>query len=177
MLSELLENIYYNSLLKIFISIVIFTFVYLIGYSWINKSMQNKKMLAICFDVEIFIYILLILIITLFARDEQVGLSISLVPFSDLSRDKIRGNYMNILLFYPLGIFSGSRWNRKRIILLGTFLSLIIEMSQYFWNLGYAEVDDVINNTIGMALGISVMLVFEKFYLHYNKDKNGYEDE
>lgn len=97
------------------------------------------------------------------------------MPFSDLSRDKIRGNYMNILLFYPLGIFSGSRWNRKRIILLGTFLSLIIEMSQYFWNLGYAEVDDVINNTIGMALGVSVMLVFEKVCLHY--DKNRYKDE
>lgn len=175
MLSELLENIYYNSPLKIFISIVIFTFIYLIGYSWINKSMQNKKMLAICFDVEIFIYILLILIITLFARDEQVGLSISLMPFSDLSRDKIRGNYMNILLFYPLGIFSGSRWNRKRIILIGTFLSLIIEMSQYFGNLGYAEADDVINNTIGMALGVSVMLVFEKVCLHY--DKNRYKDE
>lgn len=82
---------------------------------------------------------------------------------------------MNILLFYPLGVFFGSRWNRKRIILLGTFLSLIIEMSQYFWNLGYAEVDDVINNTIGMALGVSVMLVFEKVYLHY--DKNRYKDE
>ena len=115
MLSELLENIYYNSPLKIFISIVIFTFIYLIGYSWINKSMQNKKMLSICFDVEIFIYILLILIITLFARDEQVGLSISLMPFSDLSRDKIRGNYMDILLFYPLGMDRYSEGNFESI--------------------------------------------------------------
>jgi len=166
MLSELLKNIYYNSPLIIFISIVTFTFIYLIGYSWINKSVQNKQMRAIYFDVEIFIYTLLILIITLFAREEQAVSSISMIPFSNLCEDKIRGNYMNILLFYPLGVFSGSRWNKKRIILLGTFLSLIIEMSQYFWNLGYAEVDDIINNTVGMALGVSVMLVFKKFYLH-----------
>lgn len=38
----------------------------------------------------------------------------------------------------------------KRWILLGTLISLVIEMSQYFWGLGYAEVDDVINNTIGV---------------------------
>lgn len=101
---------------------------------------------------------------------------ISVVPFSYLdSQDKIRGNLMNILLFYPLGILSGTKWRKKRCILLGTLMSLLIEMSQYFWNLGYAEVDDVINNTIGMALGVSVMLVFEKVYLHY--DKNRYKDE
>ena len=76
MLSELLENIYYNSPLKIFISIVIFTFIYLIGYSWINKSMQNKKMLAICFvqnvngNKRIFVKMLLYF---LYERKEYYG--------------------------------------------------------------------------------------------------------
>lgn len=179
-LSETLEKIYYASSWSIILYIVVTTGIYMgiviLIEAYLNE--KKKKFISYALNVSIIVYVIIILLITLVSRNVQMSREISIVPFSYLdSQDKIRGNLMNILLFYPLGILSGTKWKKKRCILSGTFMSLVIEISQYFWNLGYAEVDDVINNTIGMALGVSVMLVFEKFYLHYNKDKNGYEDE
>ena len=176
-LSEILEKIYYASSCSIILCIIVTTGIYMgIGIlieAYFNKK---KKFISYAINVSIIVYIIIILLVTLLSRNVQMSREISVVPFSYLdSQDKIRGNLMNILLFYPLGILSGTKWRKKRCILLGTLMSLLIEMSQYFWNLGYAEVDDVINNTIGMALGVSVMLVFEKVYLHY--DKNRYKDE
>ena len=179
-LSETLEKIYYASSWSIILYIVVTTGIYMgiviLIEAYLNE--KKKKFISYALNVSIIVYVIIILLVTLVSRNVQMSREISIVPFSYLdSQDKIRGNLMNILLFYPLGILSGTKWKKKRYILSGTFMSLVIEISQYFWNLGYAEVDDVINNTIGMALGVSVMLVFEKFYLHYNKDKNGCEDE
>lgn len=176
-LSEILEKIYYAFSCSIILCIIVTTGIYMgIGIlieAYFNKK---KKFISYAINVSVIVYIIIILLVTLLSRNVQMSREISVVPFSYLdSQDKIRGNLMNILLFYPLGILSGTKWRKKRCILLGTLMSLLIEMSQYFWNLGYAEVDDVINNTIGMALGVSVMLVFEKVYLHY--DKNRYKDE
>lgn len=56
-------------------------------------------------------------------------------------------------------------------------LSIMIELSQYIFSIGYAEVDDIINNTIGAALGILVMqtgtalVLFIKEKLHNNSYK------
>lgn len=177
-LSEILEKIYYASSWSIILCIVVTTGIYMgIGIlieAYFNE--KKKKFISYAINVSTIVYIIIILLVTLLSRNIQMSREISIVPFSYLdSQDKIRGNLMNILLFYPLGILSGTKWRKKKCILLGTLMSLVIEISQYFGNLGYAEVDDVINNTMGMALGVSVMLVFEKVYLHY--DKNRYKDE
>lgn len=173
-LSEILEKIYYASSWSIILCIIVTTGIYMrIGIlieAYFNE--KKKKFISYAINVSIIVYIIIILLVTLLSRNIQMSREISIVPFSYLdSQDKIRGNLMNILLFYPLGILSGTKWRKKRCILLGTLMSLVIEISQYFWNLGYAEVDDVINNTMGMALGVSVMLVFEKVYLHYDKNR------
>lgn len=179
-LSEILEKIYYASFWSIILCIIVTTGIYMgIGIlTEVYFNEKKKKFISYAINVSIIVYIIIILFVTLLSRNVQMSREISIVPFSYLdSQDKIRGNLMNILLFYPLGILSGTKWRKKRCILLGTLMSLVIEMSQYFLHLGYAEVDDVINNTIGMALGVSVILAFEKFYLHYYKDKKGYEYE
>lgn len=148
-------------------------YIYIVVYSWLRKRESKKVQLCklVCINIGIIGYITVILVITLFSREVQMEKAISVIPFAYIdSLDKIRGNVMNILLFYPLGILSGTKWKRKRVILIGTILSLEIEISQYLWNLGYAEIDDVINNTIGMALGVSVMLIFKKI-LYYKGNK------
>lgn len=55
----------------------------------------------------------------------------------------------NIVLFIPLGFLVGG----KRAIIIGLLLTIGIEITQYVFKLGYCEVDDVINNTIGVVVG------------------------
>ena len=63
---------------------------------------------------------------------------------------------LNILLFVPFGyllpsLFPSKRW--WQVILLGLAFSLTIELLQLITRLGYADVDDLINNTLGAAIG------------------------
>ena len=67
---------------------------------------------------------------------------------------------LNILLFVPFGFACGSIFGR-RSVLIGLAFSILIETAQYIGALGYTEVDDVINNTIGTWIG----------FLIWNKNK------
>lgn len=63
---------------------------------------------------------------------------------------------LNILLFVPFGYLLPSLFPRLRwwhVILLGLAFSLCIELLQLLTRLGYADVDDLINNTLGAAIG------------------------
>lgn len=56
------------------------------------------------------------------------------------------------MLFVPLGVTIGGR----KGVIAGLVLSCCIEAVQYFLCLGYCEVDDVMNNTIGTCLGTGI---------------------
>ena len=55
----------------------------------------------------------------------------------------------NIALFVPFGFVIGGR----KGVLLGFLFSSGIEAAQYVTRLGYCELDDIMNNTIGAAVG------------------------
>ena len=76
-------------------------------------------------------------------------------------RELLRSAFMNAALFYPAGLLcAGLSRGRFRggmcctVVLLALF-SLSIELSQGFWQLGNAEIDDVIHNTLGAAAGFA----------------------
>ena len=58
--------------------------------------------------------------------------------------------WLNILLFIPIGLLFGG-WKG---LIWGFVLSCSIEAVQYFGRLGYCEIDDVVNNTIGTGIGV-----------------------
>ena len=58
----------------------------------------------------------------------------------------------NIALFVPLGLIIGGR----KGVVIGFILSCGIEATQYFARLGYCELDDILNNTIGAGLGVYI---------------------
>ena len=69
---------------------------------------------------------------------------------------ELRNIILNILLFIPFGylllsLFPHLSW--WHVILLGLTFSLCIELLQLITKLGYADVDDLINNTLGAAIG------------------------
>lgn len=162
-LNELLKKIYYSSPEIICIGLVVGTIIH-IGWYEVIKKWKNGKYMYFLYDIEVIFSIGIIFIITLLSRERQAIHSGSLIPFSNLySLNKIRGNIMNIILFYPLGILAGTRWNKKRTVLLGILLSIGIEIIQYWWKLGYAEIDDIINNSIGMSAGVCIMLGYKNW--------------
>ena len=101
------------------------------------------------------LYILIILWVTLFSRrpgTERIFRGL----FWEIEMGYWNNIIQNILLFIPLGFLIGG----KRGIIAGVLLSIGIELTQYIFSLGYCELDDVLNNTIGAAIG---SLLFKKF--------------
>lgn len=114
------------------------------------------------------IYVFLLLYITLGNRENSQGEEFCLIPFYSYyeymhgKTEKFRESMMNILLFYPLGLVARTVSDKKRIIFWGIFLSISIEVSQYIFHLGYAEVDDVIHNSLGVLIGAIVASMVKK---------------
>lgn len=72
---------------------------------------------------------------------------------------------LNILLFVPFGyllpsLFSRLRWWQG--VFFGVAGSFVVEIAQLITRRGYADVDDLINNTIGAAIGVLVWNLFIK---------------
>lgn len=77
---------------------------------------------------------------------------------------------MNIAFFYPFGFLLSCldiEFIKKRKWLIAVFafaFSFCIEALQYIFHLGYAEVDDVIHNTLGASIGTAMCVAFDKIY-------------
>lgn len=89
------------------------------------------------------------------------------------NREILRSSFMNVALFYPAGLLFAAvipkrRSIGKRIVIAAAvfaMFSLSIELAQYWFWLGRAEIDDVIHNALGITLGC---LALEPF-LYENK--------
>ena len=64
-------------------------------------------------------------------------------------------NLQNILFFIPFGFLMPIR-DRKAVIPAAACVSIIIEVVQYFGGFGLCELDDVICNTLGAAIGFLI---------------------
>ena len=105
--------------------------------------------------VLVALYILIILWITLFSRTPGT-VRIFRGLFWEIKMGYWTDIAFNILLFIPLGFLIG----RKQAIAIGLLLSAGIELTQFVFRLGYCELDDVLNNMIGAAIGA---LLYKKF--------------
>ena len=70
----------------------------------------------------------------------------------------LKGIVLNILLFIPFGylipaVWPKKKWSWSKIMLLGLAASFCVEIVQLVTRLGFADVDDLMNNSIGSGLG------------------------
>lgn len=99
--------------------------------------------------------ILLILYITLLRRapgyNESIRLHVKLWPNAGIWA----GNLLNLILYVPYGATSW-QWKRegKKIVAVGFALSVFCEVLQYLTGRGMADVNDVLFNTLGAAVGV-----------------------
>lgn len=73
----------------------------------------------------------------------------------------------NCIWFMPLGflmpaIYKHYREKSERVIFIGMVISASIEVLQYFLCTGVTDIDDVIFNTIGTAIGYLLWVLFDK---------------
>lgn len=103
---------------------------------------------------------------TVFFRISDVGSGINLRPFwsyradsSDLQSSLYVHNILNVLMFVPVGLLLGFAFNEigwKRLLLVALCLSVSIEVLQFILHNGFSELDDVMHNVIGAALGYGI---------------------
>lgn len=122
---------------------------------------RNKKPVVIAFLAG---YLLFVFYITLLRSS---GKTIVLTPFSSY-----RGFFTsygarleilnNIWLFAPLGAALRFVSHKKWIIFLPILLSVLIELTQLVFDLGFFQVDDIISNSIGAVIGYLVAYLFDR---------------
>ncbi|UPM54725.1 VanZ family protein [Gottfriedia acidiceleris] len=65
----------------------------------------------------------------------------------------------NIILFVPFGFILTSIKSSKKVILIGLFLSVSIEVVQFMMSFRTSDIDDVILNTIGTYIGYRIQKI------------------
>lgn len=141
----------------------------------VEKVIANKNIKRIIFFVSFFIYVGLMIYTTLIDRESSPReWGYCLIPFNSYyrffngNRDILQQSIMNVAFFYPFGFLLScldykTLKKRKWIIVLLAFLfTVCIEACQYKFSLGYAEIDDVIHNTLGAAIGVFAYKYLEK---------------
>lgn len=74
-------------------------------------------------------------------------------------------NIMNVVVFVPVGLLASlvSRsMNWIKALILGLCISITIEVLQFAFEKGFAELDDVMHNTLGCLLGYGLIRYFGK---------------
>ena len=132
-----------------------------IAVTWFKrKKMSAGRCILI---IVLFSYLLTVYISTVLARKRMLD-EAELLPVLWSWRQVLSGNryvlYMvkeNIIMLMPMGVLLPFIINKRdamiQTILFGFAFSLIIEVSQKVLNVGFFEVDDLLNNMIGVIIG------------------------
>lgn len=143
---KLLHQIHYSTSANLTVpEIVILVVLGLLA--WLNR--KEKSWLPTAYSVFLILYI------TLLRRapgyNENIRLHLKLWPNAGVWA----GNLLNLILYVPFG-WTSQRWkpNRKRIAVEAFVFSVGCEVLQYFTGRGMADVNDVLFNTLGAAVGI-----------------------
>ena len=123
----------------------------------VSKWRKSGKDIALLLLIE---YLFLIYSSTVFLREDRGVIKCELIPFWSYGRpDLLVENIMNVVVFVPVGLLLSCVSNRSKwwmVLLIGTCMSVSIEVLQFVFKKGFAEVDDVMHNTFGCMIGISL---------------------
>lgn len=135
-----------------------------------KKNKCQKYLIAV-----LVLYIAVLLRITIFrTRSYPTEMSVNLSLFTDLvATYHENGIWMvlylvvgNIVWFVPFGFLLSAICQKLKsyhTIPLGFCLSLVIETSQLLTGKGMFEIDDLVHNTIGTAIGYLIYKIYRDF--------------
>ena len=69
----------------------------------------------------------------------------------------------NIVIFIPVGFLYGMlSENRRRVLVVCGLYSALIELLQWVFKLGLCELDDIVHNLLGAAIGLILLFRIRK---------------
>ncbi len=100
------------------------------------------------------------------------GRTVNLIPLVMLTSDDVKSSLLNILMMVPFGFGAPfiADLRFKRVVIAGLLFSLTIELVQLITGFAanttfrIADVNDVIFNTIGVAIGYALFGVFVRIF-------------
>jgi glycopeptide antibiotics resistance protein len=169
--------------------------VFLFGLIWLGIVaflwLKKKKSLAyLIFFTIFYIYIVKVLDYTLFQFQSLVVLryftpdlilngqtaeqSMNLIPLITLTSQDLETSLLNILLLIPFGFGLPfvTNFRMKKTIVMGALFSIFIEFMQRITGLianimfRVADINDVIFDTVGVAIGYILFIGFVRIYRH-----------
>lgn len=153
---------------------ILFLIVFCSVFIWLKtkfKSNGAQKANKILWTALLLIYAGILLWTALISRTGNESRSLNLTVFSSYkfmlgfynSFDIFKQIVDNILVFVPMGMLLPAAYEAKQeiktyvfVVFSGLVMSLVIEVLQYVFSIGYSEIDDVINNVWGCAIGCGV---------------------
>ncbi len=165
----------------------------LFGLIWIGivTFLRLKKSLAyLIFFTIFYVYIVKVLDYTIFQfqslillkhlmpdlilNGQTVGEEINLIPFITLTPEDLKTSLLNILLLIPFGFGLPfiTNFRMKKIVVIGALFSIVIELLQLITGFmakitfRIADINDVIFNTVGAAIGFLLFVGFVRVYRH-----------
>ena len=159
-----------------------FIIVACISFVYFNKRAQlnNKEQMFtnIC-RVLFAVYLAVFLWLAVFSRNMGEGRILRLTPFAGYLQvlinyatfDVLKQIFENILVFIPFGVLfcQSVKLKKDRRFYLkgaaaGAVFSIAVETVQYIFSIGFAETDDVINNTFGCVIGCGIYSLCQKIH-------------
>jgi len=143
----------------------------------VKDDSKTNKLTKVLFVIYL-IAVLWILVFKFNAPFSKLGYmrSINLIPFNEslIINGKLdfREIVMNVVIFMPLGIYSGilfRKWTTGKKIFLFFLISLICEVFQFILGVGASDITDILNNTLGGIIGLLIYKGIEKISKNSNK--------
>ena len=110
----------------------------------------------------------------LILNGQTAGASINLIPLITLMPQDVKTSLLNILLLTPFGFGLPfiTMLHMKQIVVIGVVFSIVVEVLQLATGLmahitfRIADINDVIFNTVGVAIGYMLFVVVVRIYHH-----------
>ncbi len=115
----------------------------------------------------------------LMLKGQTVEKSINLIPLITLTPQDLETSLLNILLLMPFGFGLPfiTNFRMKKIVVIGALFSIAIELLQlltgYMAKITFriADINDVIFNTMGVAIGYILFVGFMRIYRHISRNR------
>jgi len=136
----------------------------------ISKVNNVANRITITLFISYLIALCWILLFKLGVRFSYMGnRRVNLIPFSEplILNGKIDVGeiILNVVIFVPLGVYSGilfERWIFGRKLFFLFLISLIVEGLQFILAVGAFDITDIITNTLGGIIGLTIFKAIEK---------------
>lgn len=173
--------------------------ILIVGLVWLGAAVflrlkKRKSFVYLFFFTVFFIYLYKVLDYTLLQFQSlillqhflpnlklngvEAGKAMNLIPLATLALEDIKTSLLNVLMMMPFGFGLPfiTNFRMRKIVIAGLFLSVAIELLQFIT--GYmanttfrvADINDLIFNTVGAAIGYILFVLFIRIYRHISRD-------